>query len=157
MQECRRDIDKFLTLSRIHTDDSLEVIKACQELQRTRDTSTPRRSETNLNRRRSCSKREAQQRHRYSVVSLSEEWCNEAMELNSQLRNIHDMMADVKPMVLRYKWEQHCVETYHSRRRSTSAPVRSKATSRHLCRVSDFPRSMVRRLASSRVRTSGEL
>ena len=87
----------------IHTDDSLECIRACEDLCWNEDKSTPYRSETNgiaENAVRSV-------REGTSALllqsGLSEKWWREAIERFCYLRNIQDKLAGRKsPYEIRF-------------------------------------------------------
>ena len=93
-------LERFFSLSqkpkRIDTDNSKEFIKACQDLQWNRDTSTTHRSETNGVAKRAV--RRVKEGTAVALVqsALPEEWWVCVMERRCSLRNVHDKVADVK-------------------------------------------------------------
>ena len=91
---------KFLELSRkpkvINTDDSIEFGRSCQELSWNHCTSTPHRSETNVI-AESAARRVKEGTSAVLLQSgLTEEWWLDSMECCCCLRNIQDLLSDLK-------------------------------------------------------------
>ena len=99
-QETQRSLQKFLEPNRkpkvIHTDNSLEFGKACEDLSWNHCTSTSHRSETNGIAERA----ERRVKEGTSTVllqsGLDENWWADFMECYTCLRNIQDLLSDGK-------------------------------------------------------------
>ena len=96
-QETQRSLQKFLEPDRkpkvIHTDNSLEFGKACEDLSWNHWTSTPHRSETNgiaeraVRRVKECTSAVLLQ------SGLNENWWADSMECYTYLRNVTDLLS----------------------------------------------------------------
>ena len=90
-------LQTFMPLSsqprKIHTENSSEFTKACQELQWTHDTSTSHRSKNNGTAERGVLRAKEGTATTLVQRGHSEEWSNEAMECYCQLTSVHDAMA----------------------------------------------------------------
>ena len=99
-QETQRSLQKFLEPDRkpkvIHTDNSLELGKACEDLSWNHYTSTPHRSETNGIAERSVRRVKEGTSAVLLQSSLDENWCADSMECYCYLRNIQDLLSEVK-------------------------------------------------------------
>ena len=91
---------KFLELSEkpkvVHTDNSLEFGKACEDLSWNHSTSTLHRSETNGIAERSVRRVKEGTSAVLLQSSLDENWWADSMECHTYLRNIQDLLSDGK-------------------------------------------------------------
>ena len=98
-QETERNLQKFLEPERkpkvIHTDNSLEFGKACEDLSWNHCTSTPHRSETNGIAERAM-RRVKEGTSAVLQAGLDENWCADSMECLTYLRNVQDLFSDGK-------------------------------------------------------------
>ena len=96
----QRSLQKFLEPDRnpkvIHTDNSMEFGKACEDLSRDHCTFTPHRSDTNGMAERAVRR----VREGTSAVllqsGLNESWWADSMECYTYLRNVTDLLSDGK-------------------------------------------------------------
>ena len=99
-QETEKSLQKFLEPTRkpkvIHTDNSLEFGKSCEELSWNHCTSTPHRSETNGIAERAVRRVKEGTSAVLLQSGLDNEWWVDSMECYRCLRNIHDLMSDGK-------------------------------------------------------------
>ena len=105
-QETQRSLQKFLEPIRnpqvICTGNSLEFVKACEDLSWNHCTSTPHRSETNGIAERAV--RTVQEGTSAVLLQsgLDENWWADSIECYTYLRNIQDLLSDGKTL-----WENH--------------------------------------------------
>ena len=99
-QETQKNLMKFLGATRkpkvIHTDNSLQFGKSCEELSWNHCTSTPHRSETNGIAERAVRR---VNEGSYAVLlqsGLGNEWWADSVECYCYLRNIQDLLSDGK-------------------------------------------------------------
>ena len=99
-QETQSSLQKFLEPTRkpkvIHTDNSLEFGKACEDLSWNHCTSTPHRSETNGIAERAVRKVKEGMFEVLLQSSLDENWWADSLECFSYLRSIQDLLSDGK-------------------------------------------------------------
>ena len=99
-QETERSLQKFLEPTRkpkvIHTDNSLDFGKSCEELSWNHCTSTPHRSETNVIAERAVRRVKEGTSAVLLQSSLHKEWWADSMECYCHLRNIQDLLSDGK-------------------------------------------------------------
>ena len=99
-QETQRSLQKFLEPSRkpkvIYTDNSLEFCKACEDLSWNHCTSTPHRSETNGIAERAVRRVKEGTSAVLLQSGLDEKWLANSLECYTYLRNIQDLLSDVK-------------------------------------------------------------
>ena len=99
-QETQRSLQKFLEPDRnpevIHTDNSLEFSKACEDLSWNHCTSTPRRSETNGIAERAVRRVKEGTSAVLLQSGLNESWWADSMEFYTYLRNVTDLLSDGK-------------------------------------------------------------
>ena len=99
-QETEKSLQKFLEPERkpkvIHTDNSLEFGKACEDLFWNHCTSTPHRSETNGIAERAVRRVKEGTSAVLLQSGLNESWWADCMECYTYVRNIHDLLADGK-------------------------------------------------------------
>ena len=99
-QETQKSLQKFLEPTRkpkvIHTDDSLEFGKVCEELSWNHCTSTPHRSETNGIAERVVRKVKEGTSAVLLPSGLDEKWWAGSMECSCYLRNFQDHLSDGK-------------------------------------------------------------
>ena len=97
-QEPQRSLQKFLEPDRnpkvIHTDNSLEFGKACEDLSWNHCTSTPHRSETNGIAGRAVRRVKEGTSAVLLQSGLNESWWADSMECCTYLRNIQDLLSD---------------------------------------------------------------
>ena len=100
LQETQRSLQKFLEPNRkpkvIHTYNSLEFDKACEDLSWNHCTSTPQRSETNGIAERAVRRVKEGTSAVLLQSGLDENWCAVSMECYTYLRNIQDLLSDGK-------------------------------------------------------------
>ena len=99
-QETQRSLQKFLEPDRnpkvIHTDNSLEFGKACEDLSWNHCTSTPHRSETNGIAERAVRRVKEGTSAVLLQPGLNESWWADSMECYTYLRNVTDLLSDGK-------------------------------------------------------------
>ena len=99
-QETQRSLQKFLEPDRkpkvIHTDNSLEFGKACEDLSWNHCTSTPHRSETNGIAERAVRRVKEGTSAVLWQSGLNESWWADSMECYTYLRNVIDLLSDGK-------------------------------------------------------------
>ena len=99
-QETQRSLQKFLEPDRrpkvIYTDNSLAFGKACEDLSWNHCTSTPHRSETNGIAERAVRRVKEGTSAVLLQSGLNENWWADAMECYTNLRNVTDLLSDVK-------------------------------------------------------------
>ena len=99
-QETQRSLQKFLEPERkpkvIHTDNSLEFGKACEDLSWNHCTSTPHRSETNGIAERAVRRVKEGTSAVLLQSGLNESWWADSMECYTYLRNVTDLLSDGK-------------------------------------------------------------
>ena len=99
-QETQRSLQKFLEPDRkpkvIHTDNSLEFGKACEDLSWNHCTSTPHRSETNGIAERAVRSVKEGTSAVLLQSGLDENWWADSMECYTYLRNVQDLLSDGK-------------------------------------------------------------
>ena len=99
-QETQRSLQKFLEPERkpkvIHTDNSLEFGKACEDLSWNHCTSTPHRSETNGIAERSVRRVKEGTSAVLLQSGLNESWWADSLECYTYLRNVTDLLSDGK-------------------------------------------------------------
>ena len=99
-QETQRSLQKFLEPNRkpkvIYTDNSLEFVKACEDISWNRCTSTPHRSETNGTAERAVRRVKEGTSAVLLQSGLDEKWWADSMECYCYLRNIQDLLSDGK-------------------------------------------------------------
>ena len=100
-QETEKSVQNFLEPTRkpkvIHTDNSLEFGRACEDLSWNHRTSTPHRSETNGIAERAI-RRVIEGTSAVLLQSgLAERWWAGSVEYYSHLRNVQNLLADGKP------------------------------------------------------------
>ena len=99
-QETQRSLQKFLEPNRkpkvIYTDNSLEFGKSCEDLSWNHCTSVPHRSETNVIAERAVRRVEEGTSAVLLQSSLNESWWADSMECYTYLRNVTDLLSDVK-------------------------------------------------------------
>ena len=99
-QETQRSLQKFLEPKRkpkvIHTDNSLEFGKACEDLSWNHCTSTPHRSETNGIAERAVRRVKEGTSAVLLQSGLNENWWADSMECYTYLRNVTDLLSDGK-------------------------------------------------------------
>ena len=99
-QETQRSLQKFLEPNRkpkfIHTDNSLEFGKACEDLSWNHFTTTPHRSETNGIAERAVRRVKEGTSAILLQSGLNENWWADCMECCTYLRNIQDLESDGK-------------------------------------------------------------
>ena len=99
-QETQRSLHKFLEPERkpevIHTDNSLEFGKACEDRSWNDCTSTPRRSETNGIAERAVRRVKEGTSAVLLQSGLNENWWADSVECYTNLRNIQDLLSDGK-------------------------------------------------------------
>ena len=100
-QETQRSLQKLLEPKRkpkvIHTDNSLEFGKDCEDLTWNHCTSTPHRSETNGIAARAVRIVKEGTSAALLQLGLDEEWWADSMECCTYLRNVTDLLSDGKP------------------------------------------------------------
>ena len=99
-QETQKSLMKFLESTRkpkvIHTDNSLEFGKSCEEISWNHCTSTPHRSETNGIAERAVRRVKEGTSAVLLQFGLGNEWWADSMECYCYLRNIHHLLPDGK-------------------------------------------------------------
>ena len=99
-QETQRSLQKFLEPERkpkvIHTDNSLEFGKACEDLSWNHCTSTPHRSETDGIAERAVRRVKEGTSAVLLQSGLNESWWADSMECYTYLRNVTDLFSDGK-------------------------------------------------------------
>ena len=99
-QETQRSLQKFLEPDRkpkvIHTDNSFEFGKACEDLSWNHCTSTPHRSETNGIAERAVRRVKEGTSAVLLQSGLDESWWADSMECYTYLRNVTDLLSDGK-------------------------------------------------------------
>ena len=99
-RETQRSLQKFLEPDRkpkvIHTDNSLEFGKACEDLSWNHCTSTPHRSETNGIAERAVRRVKEGTSAVLLQSGLNENWWADSMECYTYLRNVTDLLSDGK-------------------------------------------------------------
>ena len=99
-QETQRSLQKFLEPERkpkvIHTDNSLEFGKACEDLSWNHCTSTPHRSETNGIAERAVRRVMEGTSAVLLQSGLNESWWTDSMECYTDLRNVTDLLCGGK-------------------------------------------------------------
>ena len=99
-QETQRSLQKFLEPDRkpkvIYTDNSLEFGKACEDLSWNHCTSTPHRSETNGIAETAVRRVKEGTSAVLLHSGLNENWWADSMECYTYLRNVTDLLCDVK-------------------------------------------------------------
>ena len=99
-QETQRSLQKFLEPERkpkvIHTDNSLEVGKACEDLSWNQCTSMAHRSETNGIAERAVRRVKEGTSAVLWQSGLNESWWSDSMDCFSCLRNVTDLLSDGK-------------------------------------------------------------
>ena len=97
-QETQRSLHKFLDPDRkpkvIHTDNSMEFGKACEDISWKHCTSTPHRSETNGITERVVRRVKEGTSAVLLQSGLNENWWADSMECFSYLRNVIDLLSD---------------------------------------------------------------
>ena len=100
-QETQRSLQKFLEPNRkpkvIHTRNSVEFGKTCEDLSWNHCTSTPHRSETNGIAEREVRRVKEGTSALLLQSSLNEDWWADSMECYTYLRNVRDLLSDGKP------------------------------------------------------------
>ena len=101
-QETKRSLLMFLEPERnpkvIHTDNSLEFGKACEDLSWNHCTSTPHRSETNGIAERAVRRVKEGTSAILLQSCLNESWWEDSMECYTYLRNVTDLLSDGKTL-----------------------------------------------------------
>ena len=99
-QETQGSLQKFLEPDRkpkvIYTDNSLEFGKACEDLSWNHCTSTPHRPETNAIAERAVRRVKEGTSAILLQSGLNENWWADSMECFTYLRNVQDLLSDVK-------------------------------------------------------------
>ena len=99
-QETQKSLMKFLDPTRkpkvSHTDNSLEFRKFCEELSWNHCTSIPHRSETNGIAERAVRRVKEGTSAVLLQSGLNESWWADSMECFTYLRNVQDLLSDVK-------------------------------------------------------------
>ena len=99
-QETQRSLQKFLEPDGkpkvIHTDNSLEFGKACEDLSWNHCTSTPHRSETNEIAERAVRRVKEGTSAVLLQPGLNENWWADSMECKTYLGNVQDLLSDGK-------------------------------------------------------------
>ena len=99
-QETERSLQKFLERDRnpqvIYTDNSLEFGNACEDLSWNHCTSTPHRSETNSIAERAVRRVKEGTSAALLQSGLNESWWADSMECYTHLRNVTDLLSDLK-------------------------------------------------------------
>ena len=99
-QETQRSLQKFLEPERkpkvIHTDNSLEFSKACEDLSWNHCTTTPHRSETSGIAERAVRRVKEGTSAVLLQSGLNESWWADSMECYTYLRNVTDLLSDGK-------------------------------------------------------------
>ena len=99
-QETQRSLQKFLEPERkpkvIYTDNSLEFVKACEDRSWNHCTSTPHRSETNGIAERAVRRVKEGTSAVLLQSGLNENWWADSLECYTYLRNVTDLLSDVK-------------------------------------------------------------
>ena len=103
-QDFTRNPEKFAkvsgtreeTKSHLHTDNSLEFGKACEDLSWNHCTSTPHRSETNGIAERAVRRVKEGTSAVLLQSGLNESWWADSMECHTYLRNVTDLLSDGK-------------------------------------------------------------
>ena len=117
-QGTERSLQNFLEPNRkpevIHTDNSLEFGKACEDLSWNHCTSTPHRSVTNGIAERAARRVKEGTSAVLSQSGLDEQWWADSMECYTYLRNIQDLLSDVKTPYERRFGEPFYVDGYTS-------------------------------------------
>ena len=97
-QETEKSLQKFLEPRRkpkvVHTDNSPEFGKSCEELSWNHCASTPRRSETNAIADRAVRRIKEGTSAVLFQSDLDEKWWADSMECHCYLRNIQDLFSD---------------------------------------------------------------
>ena len=110
-QETEKSLQKFLEPTRkpkvIHTDNSLECGKACEDLPWNHCTSTPHRSETNSIAERAVRRIKEGTLAVLLQSGLDEKWWADSMECYCYLRNSQDLLTDGKT-----QYERRCGEPF---------------------------------------------
>ena len=108
-QETQRSLQKFLEPDRkpevIYSDNSLEFGKACEDLSWNHCTSTRHRSETNGIGERAVRRVKEGTSAALLQSGLNENWWADSMECYIYLRNIQDLLSDVKTPFERRFWK----------------------------------------------------
>ena len=127
----------------IYADNSLEFIKACEELNWNHGRSTPRRSETKEIAERAVRRVKEGTSPVLVQSGLQESWWAEAMECYCYLRHLQDLPADGQtPYERRFNlpfdepiipfWSRSTIPPCYCKRRRSSASVRHKSPSWHV-------------------------
>ena len=99
-QNTEKSLQKFLEPTRkpkvIHTDNSLECCKSCEDVSWNHCTSTPHRSETNGIAERAVRRIKEGTSAVRLQSGLDEKWWADSMECYCYLRNIQDLLSDGK-------------------------------------------------------------
>ena len=110
-QETQRSLQQFLEPTRkpkvIHTDNSLEFGKYCEDLSWNHCTSTPHRSETNGIAERAVRRVKEGTSAVLLQSGLNESWWADSMECYTYLRNIQDLLSNGKT-----PYERRCGEPF---------------------------------------------
>ena len=146
-QETKKSLQKFLEPTRkpkvIHTDNSLEFGKACEDLSCTHCTSTPHKSETNVIAERAVRRIKEGTSAVLLQSGLDEKRWADSMECFCVLRNIQDLLSDGKTP---YEWRIGEPNTgavipfgamveyhpYFCQRPVATASIRSKSLARYI-------------------------